>query len=290
MNTISKLLASTALTFICFLNSIEAQTLTIAQVFGYDAGDIICTRIGQESGLPEYAIDTILSRTVNGSELEIIKKRTLYKYVSNPGKWVGTSSRDTLKYIDINKPYFNRFLSKDSLSITKDTNNNIIAIFEIKDSTFKDPCNRQANYSRYYNYKKSTGSVYQTITVYEKLGTFFRYEQLQSSTIVLIETPQFYIVNGQYCGDSNVMRALRNVSIKSQKTHHFQVGPNPCSNFLNIGINEPFSFEFIDCLGKSIYSGQSEQNFITTEELPAGLYIMNISFAGEIYRYRILKE
>ncbi|MCC6818314.1 MAG: T9SS type A sorting domain-containing protein [Bacteroidia bacterium] len=176
------------------------------------------------------------------------------------------------------------------MSIIKDTSNIVISKLEIKDSTFKDGCGKQANYSRYYSFKKNTGDVLQIITVYEGLGAFFQYIQNQSNKIKLIETPQFYISNGQFCGDSSVMKSLRNVSIDIIQDDFIQAWPNPFNTSINTSIIGLYQFKFVDIYGRTMLEGVTDDTIINTVNLPSGLYHLILEKENQLFSIKVIKS
>lgn len=286
--------------YLTFLNSallflstsiiqLNAQTLTIAQVYDYKVDDIICTQIDNGEELPNYRIDTITKTTVSSNSLTVIKKGIFLAFNFKTGIWEAEPSYDSAVYIGTDKAYFNKFLIKDSSHTDLDTNGNVLNHFEIKDSVFTDACGKQVNYSRYYS-KKGSNVVLQIITVYEGLGTYFNYEQYQGqSTIFLKERPQFYISNGQFCGDSSVLRSFRNVSVSNLQSPRIQIWPNPFNDFIQLNIDSPYDYFISDYSGKMLVSGRNDSAVIETSMLCPGLYHLRLIINNQIFEYKVIK-
>lgn len=282
-------LYSALLIFSTSIIQLNSQTLSIAQVYNYKVGDIICTQIDNGDDLPNYQIDTIVYVNTAGNSLTIIKHSLLYVFNFKKGVWESELSRDSAVYNGISNAYFNKFLIKDSTHTDLDTNGNIVNQFEIKDSVFTGVCGKQANYSRYYS-KKGSNSVLQIVTAYEGLGVYFTYEQQQNNQLIILrEKPQFSISNGQFCGDSSVLRSFKNVSVSNLTVSSFQIWPNPFLDVIHVDMDLPFQYSLFDHSGKLLYRGTSDSQIIEINNLCSGIYHLRITIENQSYDFKVIK-
>ena len=88
----------------------------------------------------------------------------------------------------------------------------------------------------------------------------------------------------------------RTVSIKEQKqTLQAEVFPNPCNEFLNIGMNSmnlPAKVKVYDQSGRVLLNEEvlAQQHTLNTSDLPRGLYLLEIRSAGGAFRRNFVVE
>lgn len=283
------ILYSVLFVFSTYTFQLNAQTLTVGQVYSYQAGDVICTRIDNGDFLPYYSVDTIVSRVQGSDQITFIKRRTEFTYQVNSRSWKGISYRDTYTVVGLNNPYFNGFLINDTISIAKDSNDNIISLYEFKDSAFTGPCGKTANYNRFHTLKSGKTTI-QTTTVYQGLGVFIHYEERSRLNTLVDERLQFSVLSGTLCGDSTVMSAFRETSVKSFSNALINIYPNPCTDIIHTGITEPFKYKIYNLQGQLISTSSGTDGSISAENLNSGLYIIEITVADKNYTCKILRE
>lgn len=267
-----------------YCSSIEAQTLTVGEVFDLHSGDEYGVFIELE-GADKWRHVIVKERQDFADKRKIIYNVNTYQYKLSVGyEWVYT--QDTVTYYNLDSIYFDGFGTHDTVIYERDMDS------VIRDSSWNQTFKDSVYHDKYgtlinltiddYQYWEGGHMIY--CWAYKGIGIVrYNYSGSGSSVSGYMEHLEYYIKNGVLCGKrEGFPNSLDDIDIKS-----IQMYPNPASDYILIKGEDHFGYRIFDLQGREISSGSTrggEQ--IDLKGIMPGLYYIQLERGNRRITYK----
>lgn len=273
--------------FLVFLYAeVEAQSLTIGEIYDYQVGDEFIVR-RDEIGPPTFKYIKIKQRQNYSDSVTYQFNTQFVTRDINKSVWVGKDSIYSITYKQLNVKYFGDFPKKDSIAYDtfgRDTNVFYFEKFVEKDTLFFDSCGTLINQN--YHFDGGISSPYRIITktVYKGIGVFidFSYGPANAYKESLIYYKKGIAVCGTKTGFPLRLKYLQKPLII--------LTPNPASDYIKINGIENYQYSIYNIAGQAEMRGYSDNQKISISTLKKGLYHLVIEYQNEMISMTFVKD
>jgi len=276
-----------AILFLVFLYAeVEAQSLTIGEIYDYQVGDEFIVR-RDEIGPPTFKYIKIKQRQ-NYSDSVIYQFKTQFvtRYI-NKSVWESKDSIYSITFKQLDVKYFGDFPKKDSIAYDtfgRDTNVFYFEKFIEKDTLFFDSCGTLINQNYHFNGSSLSGHYKNTTTAYKGIGVFIDLAYIPGPAYK--ETLIYYKKGTAVCGTKTGF-PLR---LKYLQKPSIILTPNPASDYIKINGIENYQYSIYNIAGQAEMRGYTETQNISISTLKKGIYHLVIEYQNEIISMTFVKD
>jgi|GEM_PF-3026300 len=120
----------------------------------------------------------------------------------------------------------------------------------------------------------------EALTLYERINNAF-----------VSQDDKYLVFTTDYGRMAAFLNPLIEVSVEQQDNQSFNIYPNPATTSIRLDGNfEGYNFELIDMQGRTMNSGQLQNNSIPLQDLPAGSYLLRLSNGSDLRIQKVMKR